>query len=597
MVIVVAALYLGRQVFIPLALAVVFAFLLTPVADLLERCHLGRVPSVLMVLAVAFAFVAIVGWGVSTQVVQIMARLPDYSVNIHDKIEAARKPAQIGLGKATATVDQVSKELSSASDSAGNQRLGKSQGKQPIPVQVAAPPHSAGEYLRDIVGPLTGVLETGVIVVVFTLFILVRREDLRNRMLRLAGRSRLSVMTQAMDEASSRLRRYLLLQFAVNAGYGVLFGFGIYLIGTPHALLWGVFASVLRFVPYIGTLVAAGFPIGMALAVFPGWSQVVFTVVLFLLLELTVANFFEPWLYGAHTGISSIALLVAAIFWGMLWGPVGLILSTPLTVCLMLVGRHVPQLKFLEIMLGGEPVLSPPAHYYQRLLALDEEEAREIADEYLKTNPLGSLYDQVLVPALRLAEQDRHMNALSESQTGFIYQTVAGLIEELHESSSAAPSDAADSEPRQLSHTAMRIVCVPSRDKADEIVGEMISQLLQRSGFDVTPLAIGPVSAMLKQIGEFSPAVVCVSALPPFATGQAKSFCRELRRRYPSARIALGLWEYPGGTAKAQQRLGANSADVIATSLEQMVALIHQMNISPEEYTPQPGADLEKESV
>ena len=209
-------------------------------------------------------------------------------------------------------------------------------------------------------------------------------------------------MTQALDEASRRLGRYLLLQFAVNAGYGLLFGLGVYFVGIPHPLLWGVFGCLLRFVPYIGTPVAAVFPMGMALAVFPGWSQAGLTFVLFLLLELTIANLVEPWLYGSHTGVSSLAILVAAIFWGMLWGPVGLILSTPLTVCLILIGRYIPQLNFLEILLGDEPVLSPQAHFYQRLLALDEEEARDIVEEYLKQNPIGNLYDSVLIPALSL---------------------------------------------------------------------------------------------------------------------------------------------------------------------------------------------------
>lgn len=268
---------------------------------------------------------------------------------------------------------------------------------------------------------------------IFTLFILLKREGLRNRLLRLAGSSQLNVMTQALDEASQRLGRYLLFQFLVNAGYGVLFGLGVYFIGIPHPLLWGVFASLLRFVPYVGTAVAALFPMGMALAVFPGWSQVGLTFALFLFLELTIANLIEPWLYGTHTGVSSLAILVAAIFWGMLWGPVGLILSTPLTVCLILMGRYIPQLSFLEILLGDEPVLSPQVHFYQRLLALDDEEARDIADKYLKENPIGNLYDSVLIPALSLAEKDRHMNVLDETRTKFIHQSTRELIEELYE--------------------------------------------------------------------------------------------------------------------------------------------------------------------
>jgi len=578
--VVIAGLYLGRQVLIPLALAVVFAFLLTPIVGLVERCRLGRVPSVLVVLALSLALLAAVGWGFTNQLVEILVRLPDYRANIHDKIEAIRAPKSAGLSKATATVNDLSKELSAASETAGNKKLNQDRGKEPIAVQVAAPPHSAAEYLRDLLGPLTGSLETAAIVVVFTLFVLVKREDLRNRLLRLAGSGQLTVMTQALDEASRRLGRYLLLQFSVNAGYGLLFGLGIYFIGIPHPLLWGVFGWVLRFVPYIGTPVAAIFPMGMALAVFPGWSQAGLTFALFLLLELTIANLIEPWLYGSHTGVSSLAILVAAIFWGMLWGPVGLILSTPLTVCLILVGRYIPQLNFLEILLGDEPVLSPQAHFYQRLLALDDEEARDIAEKYLKENPIGNLYDSVLIPALSLAEKDRHMNVLDEIRTKFIYQSTRELIEELYEDSSAllAPEHPLVLAPATEPQPQSVVVCIPARDEADEIVGIMAMQLLRRAGHHANALPIASVSTMSDQVEQLRPDVICISALPPFAAVQAKSLCKQLRRRCRDTKIFLGLWDYPGGAPKAQERVGSGCADVIGTSLSQMVLLIGRGN-------------------
>jgi predicted PurR-regulated permease PerM len=581
-VVVITALYLGRPVLIPLAFAVVFAFWLTPLVDLLEKCRLGRVPSVLAVLAVAFALIGFVGWGVTNQLMQIMGKLPDYSANIHRKIEAVHTPSESGLGRATATVNQMSKELTAASETAGNERLGRNQSKQPISVQVATPPRTAAEYLRDVVGPLTGILETSAIVVILTLFILVRRQDLRNRMLRLAGRPQLHLMTQAIDEGSTRLGHYLLLQLAVNAGYGLLFGLGVYIIGIPNALLWGAFASILRFVPYIGTLASAAFPMAMAVAVFPGWTQAGLIFALFIALELGVANLIEPWLVGSHTGVSPLAILVAAIFWGMLWGPAGLVLSTPLTLCLILIGRYVPQLRFLDILLGDEPVLSTPAHFYQRLLAFDEDEAKEIADKYLKENPIGSIYESVLVPALLMAEQDRHMNVVDERRTSFIHQSISELIDEMHEAS-RNKSAAADKDlsPATLSPlTGPRIVCVPVRDEADAIVGRMLAQLLQHAGHDAYPLDIGPVSTMLQQIEELKANVVCLSALPPLAAGHAKSLCRQVRQRFPDVRIVLGLWESPGGTAKVQERLGGNCADLIGTSLLQIVSLIGEVTVA-----------------
>jgi predicted PurR-regulated permease PerM len=577
-VVVIAGLYFGRQILIPLALAVVLAFLLTPIVGLLEKGHLGRVPSVLAVLMLSFALMAAVGWGVTNQLRAILDHLPDYKANIHNKIVAIRTPGTGGLGRAAATVNDLSRELSTTSETAEDRKLGRNAGKQPIAVQVAAPPRDAAEYVGDVAGPLTGILETIGIVVIFTLFILMKREDLRNRLLRLAGSDQLNVMTEALDEASQRLGRYLLLQFVVNAGYGLLFGLGVYLIGIPHPLLWGVFGSLLRFVPYIGTPLAAVFPMGMALAVFPGWSQVGLTFALFLLLELTIANLIEPWLYGSHTGVSSFAILVAAIFWGMLWGPVGLILSTPLTVCLILMGRYIPQLNFLEILLGDEPVLSPPAHYYQRLLALDDGEARDIADRYLKQNPIGNLYDSVLIPALSLAEKDRHMNVLDEARTKFIYQSTRELVEELYEVCQNATSPdsndlSAIGETTRFA-SGLRIVCVPARDEADEIVGTMVMQLLRRAGYEADALPIAAVSTMLEQVEQLHPAVICVSALPPFAAMQAKSLCKQLRQRCPNVRIILGLWEFPGGAAKAQQRVGLSCADMIGTSLAQVVSLI-----------------------
>ena len=577
-VVVIAGLYFGRQLLIPLALGVVFAFLLTPIVGLVERCRIGRVSSVLVVLVLSFALLAAVGWGVTNQLTEILVHLPVYKANIHRKIEAIRAPGSSGLSKATATVNDLSKELSAASETAGNKKLGPDRGKEPIAVEVAAPPHSAAEYLRDLVGPLTGILETAGIAVILTLFILTKREDLRNRLVRLAG-SQLHAMTQALDEASQRLGRYLLLQFVVNAGYGLIFGLGLYFIGIPHPLLWGVLGCLLRFVPYIGTPVAAVFPMGMALAVFPGWSQAGLTFVLFLLLELTIANLIEPWLYGSHTGVSSLAILVAAIFWGMLWGPVGLILSTPLTVCLILMGRYIPQLNFLEILLGDEPVLSPQAHFYQRLLALDDEEARDIAEKYLSENPIGNLYDSVLIPALSLAEKDRHMNVLDEIRTKFIYQSTRELIEELYEDSSASLENPPVLPGATESQSGSMVLCIPARDEADEIIGIMAMQLLRRAGHNANALPIASVSTMLEKAEQLHPGVICISALPPFAAAQARSLCKQLRRRCRDTKIFLGLWEYPGGVPKAQERIGSGCADMIGTSLSQMVLLIGQGNL------------------
>ncbi len=575
-VVVIAGLYFGRQVLIPLALALVFAFLLAPVVGFLEKYRLGRVPSVLVVMALAFVLLAVVGWGVTNQLMGIVGHLGDYQANIHDKIESISSPASESFNKATATVNDLRKEFSSASEQAANKKLGRSSSREPIAVQVAAPPTNLKEYVRAVAGPLSGLLETAAAVAIFTLFLLVRREDFRNRLFRLAGNNQLNVMTQVLDDASRRLGRYLFLLFAVNAAYGALFGLGLYLIGVPNPLLWGVCGSLLRFIPYIGTPIAAAFPMIMAVAVFPGWMQAGLTFVLFLCLELTIANLIEPWLYGSNTGISSLAILVAAIFWGTLWGPVGLILSTPLTVCLLLAGRHVPQLSFLEILLGDEPVLAPQAHFYQRLLALDDEEARQITDRYSKDNSLAAVYDSVFIPALGLAEQDRHRKGLDEVRARFIYQTIWELVEEMFEAALRAspPKDDASVAALSGSWAPGAILCLPANDEADDLAGAMLTQLLQFAGRQCQCLPRSSLATMLEQVENLRAGAVCVSALPPFAAGHARSVCKQLRKRFPQLRIIVGLWGFPGGVAKAQERIGVTSADKIGTSLVEVVSIL-----------------------
>ncbi|MGA8763699.1 MAG: AI-2E family transporter, partial [Candidatus Sulfotelmatobacter sp.] len=370
-VLAIAALYFGRQVFIPLALALVLSFLLTPFVVLLEKIRLGRVPSVCAVLVLAFALVGVVSWGVTGQLVEIMIHLPDYKANLDTKIQSLHVSKSGTFSKATATVEELNKELAAvpgeiSSGRGPEKESAAARSARPIPVQFAAPASNLIQDLRALLGPLAGPIETAIIVIIFTVFMLVKREDLRNRAIRLAGRGQINLMTQALDDAGQRLSRYLLLQCLVNAGYGFLFGLALYFVKIPHPLLWGVLAALLRFVPYIGTLIAAAFPVAMVLAVFPGWQHAGLTFGVFVVLELVVANIIEPMLYGVHTGISSLAILVAAVFWTTLWGPVGLILSTPLTVCLIVLGRYVPQLKFLEVVLGDEPVLLPEQLFYQR---------------------------------------------------------------------------------------------------------------------------------------------------------------------------------------------------------------------------------------
>jgi len=578
----IAMLYFGRQIFIPLALALVLGFLLTPLVGLLERVHLSRVPAVLVVLILCFALTAGIGWVVAGQLLDITGHIRDYKANLEETFRSLRTPAAGALGQATATVRELNKELAAAPGQPAGRAPddnGKARLTHPVPVQVTPPPSNLLADLRTLLGPLEGPAETAAIVIIFTAFMLIKREDLRNRLIRLGGQGHLTVMTQALDDASRRLSRYLLLQFLVNAGYGIVFGVGLYFIGIPHALLWGALAALLRFVPYVGTLIATAFPVMMALAVFPGWQHALLIVGLFLVLEAIVSNVIEPWLYGSHTGISSIAILIAAVFWSMLWGPVGLILSTPLTVCLMLAGRYVPRLGFLEVLLGDEPVLSPQELFYQRLLAMDQDEARNIAEIQLQQKSLENLYETVLIPALRLAEEDRHRYALGDRTIEFISQTTRELIDDLGDriarENSAQQGSKALSDARLV---AKDIVCVPARDEADELVGMMFAQILQHAGYGATYLAIGTVNDMLDQVEKGGFRIACVSALPPFAVGQARSLCKRLRARVPDLAMIVGLWEFAGGVPKAQERVGASCTDAVVTSLSEGLLQVRRLS-------------------
>jgi predicted PurR-regulated permease PerM len=579
----IATLYFGRQIFIPLALALVLSFLFTPLVGLLEKARLGRVPAVLVVLCLCFALTAGLGWMVAGQLLDITGHIRDYKANIEETFRSLRRPASAALGQASATVRELNKELATAPGQTPNDGKGLARPARPVPVQVTAPPSNLVEELRALVGPLAAPVETAAIVIIFTAFMLIKREDLRNRLIRLGGQGRLTVVTQALDDASRRLSRYLLLQFAVNAGYGTLFGLGLYFTGIPHALLWGILAALLRLVPYVGTLIATAFPVAMALAVFPGWNHALLICGLYLLLELIVGNIIEPWLYGAHTGISSLAILVAAVFWSMLWGPVGLILSTPLTVCLVLLGRYVPQLSFLEVILGDEPALRPEELFYQRLLAMDQDEARNIVEIQLKEKSLESLYETVLIPALRLAEEDRHMDAYGERTSEFISQSTRELIDDLgdrvarQEAENQVKETSARSDRRLFDR---EVVCVPARDEADELVGMMFSQVLRQAGYGATYLAIGTVDEMLERVGKGNYRIALVSALPPFAVGQARSLCKRMRARFPDLVIVIGLWEFAGGVLKAQERVGASCAHAVATSLSEGLLQIRRLTES-----------------
>jgi predicted PurR-regulated permease PerM len=523
--ILIAGLYYGRPVLIPFALALLFSFLLTPLVTWLERANLGRSVSVGLVLVVASAALSALLWLGLTQLADIVSMYPSYQENIHRKIDAMRNPAGSALSKAVDSVADLSAELAQPSQtpsrseslpSRKSKRKTSTQGtpEGPIRVQVVKGQPEMLDSIGLVGMSVVHFAEQAGGVFIFTLFMLMQRSDLLNRLFRLLGQGHLNIMTAALDDAARRVSRYLFTQSLINGTFGLLLGFGLYWIGVPNAPFWGVLGAVLRFVPYIGSLISGICPLILALAVFEGWQRPLFTFGLFAGLEIVLSSAIEPWLYGAHTGLSSLAILISAAFWTLLWGPIGLILSTPLTVCLLVVGRYVPSLSSLAILLGDEPVLPPEACYYQRLLAGDEEEAQDIAMTYLKDHPVDELYESVLIPALSLAEKDRHDETLDEDRAEYIYQSSKTLIDDLE---SPAPDNNAHPGERP-----QRIVCLPARDKADELAAIMLCQVLARSGWSVSVIPVAPVEEMLIELRRRAPDVVFVSALPPLAVSHAR---------------------------------------------------------------------------
>jgi len=587
-VVAIAALYFARIVLIPFALALLFTFILTPVVRILERVHLRRIPSAFLVVLLSVAACGAIGWTVAQQLSDVANQLPEYKSNIKARLDSLHWPSNHALDSASETMTEISKDLAahpiapqSGSAAALKSPTARSASPgRPVAVEVVSPLALPLESVQNVLELLC----SAVIVMVFTIFMLIRREDLRNRLISLAGEGHLHLVTQTLDDASARVSKYLFFQFIVNTCYGIFIGIILHFVGVPGALLWGVIAGVLRFLPYIGPPLGGIMPLLLSLAVFHGWTRPLVVLVLFVVTELIVSNFIEPMLYGIHTGISSLAILVAAIFWTAIWGPIGLVLSTPLTVCLLVVGRHVPRLRFLHILLGDEPALTPPSRFYQRLLAMDHDDARSLLENQMEGKTLEELYDSVLIPALSLAEQDRHQDRLDVASEKFICQSTRELIEELweprgekadgfRETGETADSSAADQPHpmRTATSRSLSILCLPARDEADEIVATMLAQVLERAGHRAQCIQLDTAGAMLAQIKEEKPDVVCISALPPFAMPPVRSLYAKLRAQEPNMRILVGLWHFSGDPLKHSRRLGLTDGSRTFSTLAEFV--------------------------
>jgi predicted PurR-regulated permease PerM len=595
-IVVIAALYFAREIFVPLALAILLSFALGPLVLLLRRCHLGRVLSVIASVTLAFLLIFGLGALIGAQLAGLAEDLPRYESNISEKIHTLRgTAAESGLvGRASGMLKDLSDEITkTAPSSQGKTPLpGASRGQQPppIPVEIHQPDPTALQIIQTIIGPLLQPLGTTGIVVIFVVFFLMQREDLRDRFIRLAGARDLQRTTEALDDAGRRLSRYLLVQTALNACFGLLIGIGLWFIGTPNPALWGILAMLLRFVPYIGPVIAALFPAALAIAVDPGWSMLLWTVALFAVIEPITGQIVEPLVYGHSTGLSAVAVVVAAAFWTWLWGPVGLLLSTPLTLCLVVLGRHVERLEFLHIVLGDQAALTPDENFYQRMLADDPDEAALQAEAYLKEKPLVDYYDDVAIRGLALAQLDVNRGVLDHERRVQIKEAVAGVIDDLTDHADPPPAAKTVEEPAVPSASTVPaaildafptewqgqpVLCIAGRGSLDEAAAAMLAQLLERQQIGARLVASAAVSvANMFRLDVTGIQVACLSYLEPGGFTHARYLVRRLRRKLPRARIIVGFWTLTAEDVERRDALRETGGDLVVTSLREAVAAI-----------------------
>jgi len=414
------------------------------------------------------------------------------------------------------------------------------------------------------------------------IFMLYERQDLRDRLIRLVGYRRVTVTTRALDEATARITRYLLMQSVINGSFGLALGIALFLLGIPYAALWGVLAAALRFIPYVGATIAVLLPTALALAVFPGWSRALIIVGVYLALELTAYMVVEPWLYGQSAGVSPVALLVAVIFWTWLWGSVGLLLATPLTVCLIVLSKHLPSMGFLVLLMGDDPILEPKARYYQRLLARDQDEAGDIIEEYVKANGPESVYDEVLLPALYYAKQDCEREKISEADAELVAQATREIVEELvQDHPSTATRDATPTEgslvPRRL------LFMRPARDEIDAVALVIAGQLIDATRWQVEIL--GPsmlTSEVTRLVEERRPALVCIGSVAPSGVSHTRHLCKRLRARCPDLNLVVGRFGLHDESVDEQQQLVEAGADHVATTMRELARHLAELSLLAE---------------
>ncbi|MGY3448002.1 putative PurR-regulated permease PerM [Bradyrhizobium sp. USDA 4353] len=604
-VIIIALLYFGRDILVPVALAILLSFVLAPLVAQLQRLRAPRGLAVVSVVVLAFVVIFALGSLLATQLTQLASELPNYQSTMSNKIQSFRdtKAGRGTLERASDMLKDLGKELDRPKEPEAPRPPSGLRGTPstpvaPIPVEVRQPDPGALDSLRTLISPLIHPLATTGIIIIFVIFILLQREDLRNRLIRLAGSSDLQRTTAALDDAALRLSRLFLTQLALNGGFGVVIGVGLWLIGIPSAILWGILAAALRFVPYIGAVIAAAFPLALAAAVDPGWTMLIWTLALFVVVEPLLGHVIEPMVYGRSTGLSPVAVVVSAAFWTALWGPIGLVLATPLTVCLVVIGRHVERLEFLDVMFGDRPALSPPEIFYQRMLANDPTEAAEKAEEFLKERSLIAYCDEVAVKGLQLAQADADRGALAYDRLATIRDAVTELTVDLSDQNDAPAAGETTTDPEAASaiddsasnraadtlpvlskeslaegwRSEQPLLCMAGRTPIDEAAAVLLAQLFSAHGLGTKVSGAEALStANVIKLEPAGIAIACLVYLGHSGVAHMRYGVRRLKRRLPRAKVMLVCCaaDLDQDAAKALQE--ATKADLVTVSMGEAV--------------------------
>jgi predicted PurR-regulated permease PerM len=553
----------------------------------LER-WIGRIAAVLVTVIAMFTIFAAVSWVIGRQVIDLADKLPDYQANIATKIRSLRLPAGGPLARLSSSVHALQNELVAPSpapeiDRARGSSLTRSAppAASPIPVKVIEGRNAIPQLMQETLSAILSPLGTAALVLLLVIFMLLKREDIRGRLIRLVGHGRISTTTRAMGDAGRRVSRYLSTQFLVNTCYGMCVAGGLHFIGLPNAALWGLLSGVLRFIPYVGPWAGALLPVLLSFAISTNWFTPLMTIALFIVLEVIVSNFIEPWVYGANTGVSPIALIISAVFWTWLWGPVGLVLSTPLTVCLAVIGRHVPRLEFLGVLLSEDQPLAAHEEFYHRLLSFSTDSAEEFATKYVETESLTSLYDRVLIPVIAAAEIDAHRGALTAEHRTSTLQRIHEIIDDFRDEE-VSLNDGDEQKSDDLigvtPPVGSRVLCLPASAYRDELAGEMLAQLLRKKGFEAENLpARLKHEELIDRAVEVQPECICVSVVPPTSIGQARYLSSAIRGRLEGVTILVGVWSTRFDAEKLRERLRAAHVSDIAVSLADAVQRIYKM--------------------